>query len=198
MYIAYLYREIHMFTKSKLTKSVSLAIAVGVASTAMTGATAAFAQEGVNSEERNIEKISVTGSRILRPGAVSASPIMSMDAEDLEFLQEPEIEKIIRILPGTIPGDGANVNNGSAGAATVNLRGLGTQRTLVLMNGRRMVPFNFNGQVDTATIPTALIERVDIVTGGASAVYGSDAVAGALNFVLKENFEGVALEYTNS
>jgi iron complex outermembrane receptor protein len=187
-----------MFIKSKLTKSVSLALAFGVASAAIFGASPALAQESVSAEEKNIEKISVTGSRILRPGAISASPIMSMDAEDIEFLQEPEIEKIIRILPGTIPGDGANVNNGSAGAATVNLRGLGTQRTLVLMNGRRMVPFNFNGQVDTATIPTALIERVDVVTGGASAVYGSDAVAGAVNFVLKENFEGVALEYTHS
>jgi iron complex outermembrane receptor protein len=185
-----------MFTNSKLAKSIRLAIAVGVASTAMVVPNVAIAQNADDSAD--MEKISVTGSRILRPGAVSASPIMSMDAEDIEFLQEPEIEKIIRILPGTIPGDGANVNNGSAGAATVNLRGLGTQRTLVLMNGRRMVPFNFNGQVDTATIPTALIERVDVVTGGASAVYGSDAVAGAVNFILKENFEGVALEYTHS
>lgn len=187
-----------MFIKSKLTNSVRLAIAVGVASTAMLSHQSAFAQQNPGADENGVEKILVTGSRILRPGAVSASPIMSMDAEDLAFLQEPEIERIIRILPGTIPGDGANVNNGSAGAATVNLRGLGTQRTLVLMDGRRMVPFNFNGQVDTANIPTALVERVDVVTGGASAVYGSDAVAGALNFILKDNFEGVALEFNHS
>jgi iron complex outermembrane receptor protein len=109
-----------------------------------------------------------------------------MDSEEMAFLQEPEIEKIIRILPVTVP------------AATVDLRGLGTERTLVLMNGRRMVPFNFNGQVDTATIPTALIDRVDVVTGGASAVYGSDAVAGAVNFILKEDFQGVALDYNHA
>jgi outer membrane receptor protein involved in Fe transport len=187
-----------MFNNSKLAKSVRLAMALGVASTAVLSQGSAFAQENTGASEVTVEKISVTGSRIVRPGAVSASPIMSMDAEDIEFLQEPEVEKILRILPSTIPGDGANVNNGTAGAATVDLRGLGTQRTLVLLNGRRMVPFNFNGQVDTATIPTALIERVDVVTGGASAVYGSDAVAGAVNFVLKENFEGVALDYNHA
>ncbi|WP_415232445.1 TonB-dependent receptor plug domain-containing protein [Psychromonas sp.] len=71
------------------------------------------------------------------------------------------------MLLGTVPGDGANANNGSEGAATINLRGLDTEITLVLMNGRRMEPFNINGQVDTATISTALIDRVDVVTGGA-------------------------------
>lgn len=187
-----------MFTQSKLSNSIRLAITLGIASATLTTHSTAFAQQSSGANDNDVEKISVTGSRIQRPGAVSASPIVSIDAEDIGFLQEPEIEKIIRILPGTIPGDGSNVNNGSAGAATVDLRGLGTERTLVLMNGRRMVPFNFNGQVDTATIPTALIERVDVVTGGASAVYGSDAVAGAINFVLKENFEGVALEYNKS
>jgi len=188
-----------MFTNSKLAKSIRLAMAVGVASTAMIAPNIAFAQDADDSAAiAEVEKISVTGSRILRPGAISTSPIMSMDAAEIAFLQEPEIEKIIRILPGTVPGDGSNVNNGSAGAATVDLRGLGTERTLVLMNGRRMVPFNFDGQVDTANIPTALIDRVDVVTGGASAVYGSDAIAGAVNFILKEDFQGVAVEYNRS
>jgi iron complex outermembrane receptor protein len=188
-----------MFTNSKLAKSIRMAMAVGVASTVMIAPKLAFAQDADDSAAiAEVEKISVTGSRILRPGAVSTSPIMSMDAAEIAFLQEPEIEKIIRILPGTVPGDGSNVNNGSAGAATVDLRGLGTERTLVLMNGRRMVPFNFDGQVDTANIPTALIDRVDVVTGGASAVYGSDAIAGAVNFILKEDFQGVAVEYNRS
>lgn len=185
-----------MFTNTKLAKSIRLALITGAASTAMLAATPAMAQEA--EADKKVEKISVTGSRIKRPGAVSTSPIMSMEAEELTLLQEPEVEKIIKLLPSTVPGDGANANNGSAGAATVDLRALGTERTLVLMNGRRMVPFNYNGEVDTATIPTALIDRVDLVTGGASAVYGSDAISGAINFILKENFQGVALEYNHS
>ncbi len=188
-----------MFTNTKLAKSIRLALITGAASTAMLTTTTSLAQDAEQAQkEEKVEKIAVTGSRIKRPGAVSTSPIMSMDAEELSFLQEPEVEEIIKLLPSTTPGDGAGANNGSEGAATVNLRGLGEERTLVLMNGRRMVPFNYNGEVDTATIPTALIDRVDLVTGGASAVYGSDAISGALNFILKENFQGVALEYGHS
>jgi outer membrane receptor protein involved in Fe transport len=187
-----------MFTTSKLSNSVRLALIAGATAAPLLVANPAMAEENTEQKAEGVEKIAVTGSRIRRPGAVSTSPIMSMDAEDISFLQEPEVEKIIRLLPGTTPGDGANANNGSAGAATVNLRGLGPERTLVLMNGRRMVPYNYDGEVDTATIPTALIERVDVVTGGASAVYGSDAVSGAVNFILKENFEGVAFEYNHS
>ena len=187
-----------MFTNSQLTKSIRLALAVGAVSAL--SATAAIAQEAVTeqSAEAAVEKISITGSRIRRPGAVSTSPIFSMDAEELSFFQEPEVERMLKVLPSTIPGDGANVNNGSAGAATVDLRGLGTQRTLVLMNGRRMTPFNYDGEVDTSAIPTALLESVDVVTGGASAVYGSDAISGAINFIMKKDFEGVELQYNHA
>lgn len=185
-----------MFTNTKLAKSVRLALLTGAASTTMLAANPVMAQEAA--AEQKVEKISVTGSRIKRPGAVSTSPIMSMEADEISFLQEPEVEKIIKLLPSTVPGDGAGANNGSDGAATVDLRALGTERTLVLMNGRRMVPFNYDGEVDTANIPTALIERVDVVTGGASAVYGSDAISGAINFILKENFQGVALEFNHA
>ena len=163
-----------MFTNSKLTKSIRLALLVGATAAPMLVANSAFAEQAEEEKAEAPERIAVTGSRITRPGAASTSPIMSMDAEEISFLQEPEVEKIIRMLPGTTPGDGAGANNGSAGAATVNLRALGEERTLILMNGKRMVPFNFDGEVDTANIPTALIERVDVVTGGASAVYGSD------------------------
>jgi len=185
-----------MFTTTKISKSIKYALLIGAAP--LLTVNTAMAEQTESSADEKVEKIAVTGSRILRPGAVSTSPIMSMDAEELELFQEPEVERIVKLLPGTLPGDGANRNNGSAGTATVNLRGLGTNRTLVLMNGRRMVPYDINGIVDTANIPTALIERVDVVTGGASAVYGSDALAGAINFVLKENFEGAALDYTHS
>ena len=171
----------------------------GAASATMLASNSVVAEEADQSQaEKEVERIAVTGSRIRRPGAVSASPIVSMDAQEIEMLQTPQIEEVLRNLPSTIPGDGAGVNNGTAGAATVNLRALGTQRTLVLMNGRRMIPFNFNGIVDTATVPVSLVERVDVVTGGASAVYGSDAIAGAVNFVMKDNFEGVELLVNHS
>ena len=142
-------------------------------------------------EESLVEEVVVTGSRIRKPGAVSTSPIHSVDLEEISFHQETEVANILRELPSTIPGDGENVNNGTSGAATVDLRGLGPERTLVLMNGRRMTPFNFNGRVDTSSIPVALVQRIDIVTGGASAVYGSDAISGAVNIVMRDDFEGL-------
>ena len=95
-----------------------------------------------------------------------------------------------------MPSDNQNVNNGTQGANTVDLRGLGSQRNLILLNGKRAVPFNDDGEVDTAMIPPALIERIDIITGGASAVYGSDAISGALNFILKDDFEGMDIQGT--
>ena len=171
--------------------------------TAWSMAFAAAAVSSMNSQpavaqDDTIEEVIVTGSRIRRPGLVSASPISSIDTQEIDFQQEVALEKIMRELPSTIPGDGENVNNGTAGAATINLRGLGAQRNLVLLNGRRMTPYNYNGQVDVSTIPLALVERIDVVTGGASAVYGSDAIAGAVNVVLKNDFQGFDLTATTS
>ncbi len=185
-----------MFNNSKLANSIKLALCAGALSTMATSTT--HAQEAASADESNVEKISITGSRIRAPGVESSSPIFSLGEEEVVYLQTPEFEKIIRSLPSTIPADGGNVNNGTAGAATIDLRGLGAQRNLVLMNGKRMVPFNFDGQVDTSTIPTALIERIDVVTGGASAVYGSDAISGAVNVILKNNFQGVAVDMNHS
>ncbi|MGH8236987.1 MAG: TonB-dependent receptor plug domain-containing protein, partial [Steroidobacteraceae bacterium] len=143
--------------------------------------------------DTTIQEVVVTGTRITSPGAVSSSPIYSVGADEIQLQQQPEVERILRVLPITAASDGQNANNGTAGAATVNLRALGAQRNLILINGKRATPYNFNGLVDTSIIPTALIERIDIVTGGASAVYGSDAISGALNFILKRDFEGVEL-----
>jgi outer membrane receptor protein involved in Fe transport len=158
----------------------------------LTAAPAAFAQGDAD------ETVVITGTRIRQPGVVSSSPIYSIGAEELQRQQEPELEKILRLLPITVPSDGQNVNNGTQGAATIDLRGLGSQRNLVLINGRRAVPFNDDGEVDTSMIPMALIERVDIITGGASAVYGSDAISGALNVILRDDFEGVDIQVSNS
>ncbi|MBF7074510.1 TonB-dependent receptor [Glaciecola sp. MH2013] len=186
------------FRKSKAASSVSLALCVGMISAGVFSySPAAFAQDE-DEADNAVEKISVTGSRIRAPGTESSSPIISIGEEEIKFAGTPEFERVLRALPSTIPADGSNANNGTAGAATIDLRGLGAQRNLVLLDGKRMVPFNFNGQVDTTNIPTALIERIDVVTGGASAVYGSDAVAGAINVILKKDFEGVALDMNHS
>jgi iron complex outermembrane receptor protein len=156
-----------------------------------TGAATVAVAQTVHAQDSNIQEVVVTGTRITVPNAVSSSPILSVGVEEIQMQQATQIESVLRTLPVTALGDNAASNNGSAGAATVNLRGLGPQRNLILINGKRVTPFNFDGMVDTAVIPPALIERVDIITGGASAVYGSDAIAGAINFVMKRDFEGV-------
>ena len=155
----------------------------------------ASAQEQEEEEEEARQKIVlVTGTRIQQPGTESASPITTIGAQEIEFQQVAEVEKLLRNLPVTIPGDGQNVNNGTAGATTIDLRGLGAQRNLVLIDGKRMIPFDVDGQVDVSTIPLSMLERIDVITGGASAVYGSDAMAGAINFVLKRDFEGIEFD----
>lgn len=169
-------------------KALCLAVA-GILGT-LTAAPAAFAQDE--------EEVVITGTRIRQPGVTSSSPIYSINADEIQRQQEPELEKILRLLPITAPNDGQNVNNGTDGAAVVDLRGLGPQRNLVMLNGKRVVPYSHDGQVDTSMIPTALIERIDIITGGASAVYGSDAMSGALNIILKNDFEGVDLQFNTS
>ncbi|MGI5309430.1 TonB-dependent receptor domain-containing protein [Rheinheimera sp. WS51] len=186
-----------MYTKNKIANAVRLAIVFGAASTFAMQSFAVSAQQDT-AAEKEIEKIQITGSRIRSANAVSTSQIATVGELEIEQQQQPEIERIFRNMPAAMPGDNSNVNNGSGGAATVNLRGLGSNRNLVLMNGKRMVPYNTAGSVDTSTIPTALIDRIDIVTGGASAVYGSDAISGAINVILKKNFEGVELDMSHS
>lgn len=155
---------------------------------------AAMAVSPATAQVAEVEELVVTGSRIQVPGLESASPILTVGAAEIGLQQQPEVEKIIRFLPISVPSDGDAVNNGTQGVSTVNLRGLGAQRNLVLIDGQRVTPYNTAGQVDVSVIPTAFLERVDIITGGASAVYGSDAISGAINFILKKNFEGVELD----
>ena len=145
----------------------------------------------IASHAQDAQRIEVTGSRIKSLGAVSNSPITSVAAEEINSSTPVAVEEVIRGLPAAAPAIGPGTNNGSGGIATIDLRGLGPTRTLVLINGRRMVPADLTSRVDTKSIPVALLERIDIVTGGASAVYGADAVAGVVNFVLKKNFTGI-------
>ena len=154
----------------------------------------AAAQDQVADDGEALEEIITTGTRIKNQNVVSASPITTIDASELAQQQTPNIERVFRDLPITIPGDGENVNNGTAGQATLDLRGLGPERSLILIDGKRLAPYDINGIVSTDVIPINMLERVDVVTGGASAVYGSDAMSGAVNFVLKKDFEGFEID----
>ena len=157
------------------------------------GAILAGASGGAWAQEEKPIVVEVTGTRLKAPGFDSSSPISSITAEEIRSTQPVAVEEFFKSLPAAVPATGPATNNGTAGAATIDLRGLGTNRTLVLVNGRRLVPFSLGGTVDTNSIPMALLSRVDILTGGASVVYGADAVAGVANFNLRRNFTGVDL-----
>lgn len=144
-------------------------------------------------QAEEIEQIVVTGSRIARPELTSPSPLTVVGAEDFKVTGTINTEALLNQLPQVIPGVTQFSNNPGGGIATVNLRGLGEQRTLVLVNGRRLVPSTTGGVVDLNNIPASLIKRVETITGGASAVYGSDAIAGVVNFILKDDFEGAEI-----
>lgn len=143
--------------------------------------------------QEKIDVVQITGTRITAPGTPSNSPISSISAEEIKAAQPIAVEEFFKGLPAAVPAIGPGTNNGTGGAATIDLRGLGPSRTLVLVNGRRLVPFSLNGAVDTNAIPIALLSRVDLMTGGASVAYGADAVSGVVNFNLKRNFTGIDL-----
>ncbi|SFP57822.1 TonB-dependent receptor domain-containing protein [Sphingomonas rubra] len=133
------------------------------------------------------ETIVVTGTRIQQPGLASNSPITAVDAQEVRLQGATNIESVLNRLPQVTPDANDNVSNGSDGTARINLRNLGSQRNLVLINGQRMLPVQAN---DVNFIPAALIRRVDVVTGGASAVYGSDAISGVVNFIMRNDLNG--------
>jgi outer membrane receptor protein involved in Fe transport len=146
-------------------------------------------------QEQTIQEVVVTGSRIAQPNLETTSPVTQVTAEDVITQGVTKIEDLVNQLPQAFAAQNATVANGATGTATVNLRGLGSQRTLVLVDGRRM-PYGgvTNSAADLNQIPTAMVERVEILTGGASAVYGSDAVAGVVNFIMKKDFEGIQID----
>jgi outer membrane receptor protein involved in Fe transport len=154
----------------------------------------AFAQQ-----TQKVEKVEVTGSRIQAPELEGASPVAVIRAEDIKLEGVRNVENLLNNMPQVISEYGSSDSNGATGTATVNLRNLGSDRTLVLVNGRRLPPGSpFIWAADVNQIPTALIKRVDILTGGASAVYGSDAIAGVVNFIMNDNFQGVQGEVNYS
>jgi iron complex outermembrane recepter protein len=139
--------------------------------------------------------IIVTGTRIPQPNLNSASPITVLNNQDVKLSGTARTEDIINSLPQSFAAQGSNISNGATGTATVNLRGLGSVRTLVLVNGRRLMPGDPRSPVpDINFIPALAVDRIDVLTGGASSVYGADAVAGVVNFIMDTDFEGIRMD----
>lgn len=186
-----------MLTNKTIKRAVRYALLAGAAAIVATPVNAA-------DQEETIQEVIVTGSRIASPNATSSSPILAVSSENLQLQGIHDTGDLVKLLPQVITtgADLSNTNNplsGPGGVTTVNLRGLGPQRTLVLVDGRRLGvgdpnTGNPNPAPDINQIPAALIERIDVVTGGASATYGSDAIAGVVNFVMKRDFEGVQID----
>jgi outer membrane receptor protein involved in Fe transport len=152
----------------------------------------------------NLEAIVVTGSRIARRDFQSDSPIVTVDQSTLAAAGQPTLDRAIGEMPQfsaaqgmSEVGDVQGSTNFAGGQAYGDLRGLGPNRALVLMDGRRMMQSNPNGSVDLNTIPMSMIENVEVITGGASSTYGSDAIAGVLNFKLRDHFSGAEASYTH-
>lgn len=136
-------------------------------------------------------EITVTGSLIKNPNLVRATPVIVTTSEEIELRQSNVAEDVLREIPGIVPSIGSATNNGNGGFSLVDLRGIGPNRNLVLLDGNRIVPANLDGVVDLNNIPLALVDRVESLTGAASTTYGADAVAGVVNFITKKNFTGI-------
>ncbi len=156
---------------------------------------AAMAQDG--DSKKSVDEIVVTGSRIQQTNLVTNSPVTQVGSDEISLQGTVRVEDMLRTLPQIYQNQGTGQSNGATGTATLNLRNLGDERTLVLVNGRRLPagsPIQGGIGADINQIPAALIDRVEVLTGGASATYGSDAVAGVVNFIMRDDFEGVQLD----
>ncbi|WP_181898406.1 TonB-dependent receptor plug domain-containing protein [Alteromonas aestuariivivens] len=187
-----------MHSKTRLSYAIRRAILIGTVSS-ISLSTNVFAQDSEGAQ--NFEKISVTGSRIKRSDTETASPVTMLGADDIAALGATSVDGVLQKLTAmggamTNPG----INNGSGGNASIDLRGLGSQRTLVLVNGRRMINSGTGAAstVDLNTIPVSMIARIEVLKDGASAVYGTDAVAGVVNVILKDDFEGLEANYNGA
>jgi len=187
--------------KSRLLASSVFAGAAFMAQASMI-AIAQEADEAVDTVETTTEDatarqqtVYVTGSRIASPNMTTTSPVSSVSSEDIKLQGVTRVEDLVTQLPQAFASQNSTVSNGASGTATVSLRNLGAERTLVLIDGKRMPYGSPNDPAaDLNLIPGQLVERVDVLTGGASAVYGSDAISGVVNFIMKDDFEGVQID----
>lgn len=168
---------------SGMAAGVTLALASGTA----------FAQNSEIADDV-VDEIVVTGSRLVRRDLTAPSPITTIDRETILSTGQPTLEEALNNLPQVQPSSGRATNNGGDGTSKIDLRGIGAGRTLVMLNGRRIAPSGIGSAVDVNTLPGMLVRRVEIITGGATTVYGSDAIAGVVNFITRDDFEGFGLE----
>src|SRR4051812_22965229 len=173
---------------NKLSSAVRLALSLGaVASVGSVAAYAQDAQTSPNTKGQSLETIVVTGSNIRRVDIETASPVVTIDRAQIQASGKVNLGDLVQQLP-SMAGAAMKpqVNNGGAGTAGVSLRGLGSNRTLLLINGHR-VPFQLQ---DLNMIPVSAVERIEVLNDGASAVYGSDAIAGVVNIITRTNYQG--------
>jgi outer membrane receptor protein involved in Fe transport len=183
-----------MYNNSKVAKAIRLAMMFGAGAAAAISAPSFAAEEGAE----EVERIEVTGSRIKRTQMEATSPIVSISETVIEITGANNVASFINELPAAgVPGTtdtASNFRTSTTGLSTVDLRNLGSNRTLILVNGRRHIGGSAGSPtVDVSMIPVDLVKRVEVVTGGASAVYGSEAIAGVINFIMKDDFEGIEL-----
>src|SRR5215218_2073201 len=189
----------HMFRR----KSLKTVLFSGAAFAAMAVAGPASAQTDPAGDESAAEPekdIVVTGTRVVRDGFQAPTPLTVLTKDDIENTSPTNniadfVNQLPQLAGSTKPANSRlNISNGSAGINALNMRNLGENRVLILLDGRRSVGSTIFGWVDVNTIPQALVDRVEVVTGGASSAYGSDAVAGVVNFVLNKKYEGLLVE----
>ncbi|RJF93358.1 TonB-dependent receptor [Sphingomonas cavernae] len=159
----------------------------------------AFAQDEPQAAEATEgEAIIVTGSRIPQPNLESAAPVTVVNSEEIKLQGTTKMEDLLNSLPGVSASQASTLSNGADGTASIDLRGLGTSRTLTLVNGRRLLPGDpsptSGSAADINIIPASIVKRVEVLTGGASSTYGADAVAGVVNFIMDTDFEGIRFD----
>src|SRR5262245_61323555 len=186
-------RQLSARSPGSARRPVSLVSAAVAAALANALAGPAMAQDSTS--QQPVEEVTITGSRIAaESGFTAPTPVSVVGAERLEQRAATNIGDLLNELPsfrGTQTPAAQGLSGGYVGGRVLELRGLGPGRKLVLLDGKRIAPSTPQGTVDTNMIPSVLVERVDVVTGGASAAYGSDAVAGVVNFILNEKLNGM-------
>jgi iron complex outermembrane receptor protein len=179
----------------RLRMAVRLALTGGSLAASFGVANAQTASVAAANNDASLQEVVVTGSRISVPNQVSISPVTFVSALDIAQTGVTRVEDLLNELPQVFAAQGAAISNGATGTATVDLRGLGSKRTLVLVNGLRLGPGDprTGGSSDVNMIPAEMIDSIEVLTGGASSTYGADAVGGVVNFKLNDHFEGVKI-----
>ncbi|TAK41361.1 MAG: TonB-dependent receptor [Betaproteobacteria bacterium] len=186
--------KINVASRTKLSIAVSLALGAGFFSVG-------FAPLAQAQQSSDVQRVEVTGSRLPSLSLEGPSPVTVLNAQDIKFDGQTKAEELLNQLPAVAAQQTAAQANGSTGTAQVNLRNLGATRNLVLVNGRRLPPGSPTQggyAADLNQVPVALIQRVELLTGGASGVYGSDAMSGVVNFIMNDKFEGLQINLNHS